>query len=200
MSDLTFSQGTDPVSVFNDTSGNQLIINSDGSINTMPSLSIPQAASISNYVSNNQTYTVALDINMTVAGADNPLLLIKNPSGSGKVLFLYKVAFAVTVQNTSGLAKLYGDPTITLNGTSVTSQVNNFGDSQPASQMNAFQLPTISVLGARMASYYCGQNSNSVSAVEDMSIHIQPGHSILLTGNPSSNNRLGTLTIIWVEV
>lgn len=34
MADLTFPQGADPVCIFNDTSGNQVVVNSDGSINT----------------------------------------------------------------------------------------------------------------------------------------------------------------------
>lgn len=42
MSDLSFTQGADPVTVVNDISGNQLAINADGSINT---LSIVQATS-----------------------------------------------------------------------------------------------------------------------------------------------------------
>lgn len=33
MADLSFTQGADPVAIFNDTSGNQLAVNSDGSIN-----------------------------------------------------------------------------------------------------------------------------------------------------------------------
>lgn len=34
MSDLTFPQGSDPTCIFNDTSGNQMAVNTDGSINT----------------------------------------------------------------------------------------------------------------------------------------------------------------------
>ena len=201
MSDLSFSQGADPTAIYNDSSGNQLVVNSDGSINTnitsAPSAP-PTAIGISSLVTANRVFGLALDINQTTAGTDNPLLLLKNPSGSGKTLYIYLMAFGTNVTNVSSEVILFANPTITTNGTSQTPVNQNIGDST-VSTMTAFSLPTISANGTRLRSYELGQNNNSVESISDFSIHLLANQNLLITGNPSSNNRGAVITIIWAE-
>lgn len=160
----------------------------------------PSASTIAAYVAANKVYTVATQLNMATSGTDNPLVLIKNPLGSGKTLYLYKIIVACDVTNVLSIFKYFADPTITANGAALASASNNVGGGAPASALSAFTLPTISADGTKLAILTFGQNNNSISSIEDFSIAIAANHNFLITGNPGSNNREATITVVWVEV
>jgi len=76
MSDLTFSQGSDPVSIFNDTSGNQLAVNSDGTITTQNTKDTSGSGSVTTansqvVATTNGCSTVRFQITGTWAGQIN---------------------------------------------------------------------------------------------------------------------------------
>lgn len=160
----------------------------------------PTASSISDYVKALKVYTTVVSVNMASSGTDNPLLLLRNPSGSGKTMYLYKTSFGVAVANVFATFKLFSNPTITTNGSAVTPVSNSVGGGAPASTMLTNSLPTISSTGRAVGTYVIGQNVSSLASVEDFSVHVQPNNSVLITGNPGSNNRQAEVTIVWAEV
>jgi hypothetical protein len=183
------------------TGNNTLAVNPDGSITVSGvSVSVPSAMTISEYVKNNLVYTMCADINLASAGTRNPLVLMKNPAGNTKVLYIYKLAFGIRVANVLGQFDFYANPTVTTNGSAYTPINSNIGGGAGASSMQIYTLPTTSNLGTQLHAYIVGQNSNSFTSLEDCSIFVQPGNSFLLTGDPGSNNRLAAISITWIEV
>jgi hypothetical protein len=179
-----------------DSSGNLLVNVTSSTTGTTP----PTAATISAYTSANKVYVTAFNVNMPTSGTDNPLLLVRNPTGSGKTLYVYKLGFGSTVANVSAVFKVFSDPTVTANGTSQAATSLNIGGGAPAASVLSTSTPTITANGAEIESYEAGSNNNSGSFVEDFSIHVAANHALLITGNPGSNNRDAALTIVWVEV
>jgi len=154
---------------------------------------------ISEFVTADQVYTISVLLNQVASGTDNPLVLIKNPAGNGRILYLYKVALSCTAANVSTTFRLFADPTITANGTVFTPVTNNVGSSI-ASTMLAYTLSVVSSGGTPLDTYIYGQNSNSLNFLPDFSIHVNPGHSLLVTGNPTSSNRQAAMTLTWTEL
>lgn len=145
-------------------------------------------------------YSVSAQISQATAGTDNPLILLKNPSGSVIRILVHKIMCGVNVTNTLSLFKIYSNPTITLDGVGLTERSLNIGATVPAVVATAFSLPTLSVLGGDLMNLQIGQNSNSGILTENYEITIEPNNSILITGNPSSNGREAVITVIWAEV
>lgn len=151
------------------------------------------------YLSNNKMFSVSTDLSMASAGTDNPLILIKNPSDSGKIIYFVKIQAGISVSNVAARFILYANPTITSNGTVITNRQRNVGNSPTSGSALTYTSPILSALGNKISSSECGQNSNSVTFAEDFSLSLQPGNNLLLTGDPLSNNRNSVLTLIWVE-
>lgn len=189
MADLPFAQSSDPVAVYNDSSGNQLVINTDGSIN---------AQQLLNYqVSQDKVFTLAGSFNAATGGADNPIFLIKNPNASGKILRLRKLMVGCTVNNVGVEFTIYYAPTITSNGTSQTPR-NNLIGSATASIATGFSLPTLSSLGTKILDFTVGQNSTGPEV--NLNLDVQANQNIVVAANPLSNNRQVQVTVIWAEV
>jgi hypothetical protein len=151
------------------------------------------------YVTTNKVWSVCLSVNQASAGSNNPLLLIKNPVSSGKKVYIFKISAGINVTNVLSNFNIFIDPTITSNGSSQTI-VNNYIGGSSSSVCTAFSLPTISVSGTRVRTAVCGQNTNSVVMAEDFSLVLGENHNLLITGNPSSNNRAAEIEIVWIEV
>lgn len=189
MADLSFTQSADPVAIFNDTSGNQLIINPDGSINSQELLHYQ--------VGQGKVFTLSGTFNAAIGGADNPIFLIKNPNASGKILKLRKLLIGCTVNNVFVEFTVYYNPTITTNGTSQTPR-NNLIGSATASIATAFSLPTLSSLGTKILDFTMGQNSTAPEV--NLQLDLQANQNIVIAAQPGSNNRAVQITVIWAEV
>lgn len=150
------------------------------------------------YVKDDKLFGYGTNVNTASAGTDNPLILLKNPSDSGKNLILYSVVLGISIENNYGVYKIFIDPTISSNGTSETILNKNIGSSV-ASVMELYQIPTIIANGILNSSYVYGANSNSVIINANFSLLLQPGHNLLITGDPKSNNRTSQITLTWVE-
>lgn len=151
-------------------------------------------------VNDGSLFSVAAVIVAAGAGVDNPLLLITNPTGSGKSLFLWRSRFGSTVTNVAMSFKIFSNPVITLTGTSVSATNRSIGGiGNPAPIAVVTTLPTASALGALITALNVGQNNNSIDMNEEFAIKLNPGNSLLVTGSPSSNNREATMTIVWQE-
>lgn len=189
MADLSFTQSADPVSVVNDSSGNQLVINSDGSINTQDLLQYQ--------IGQDKVFSLAGSFNAATGGADNAIFLIKNPNASGKVFNIRKLLVGCNVNNVGVEFSIYYAPTITSNGTSRTAQ-NNLIGSATASVSQCFSLPTLSSLGTQILRFTVGQNSSGPEI--NLNINLQANQNLVIAASPFSNNRPVQLTVVWAEV
>lgn len=149
-------------------------------------------------VSAGKIFCAALQANSGNSGVDTPMLYLKNPTGSGKSLYVWKIQAGTSITNTSVIFKVFKNPTITVDGTSLTI-VNRYIGSGATSIANAFSKPTASSNGTLMSALTQGQNSNALIFADDYSIKVDPGNSIIVTASPSSNIREMLVTAIWME-
>ena len=189
MSDI--SKSTQDISILDDSSGTSASVNSEGRllVATTPDSSIAGST-----FSVDSGFRVA-----TTAGTDNPILLVKNPSGSGKTLKLVTRFYGCNVNNVLVTYKLYLNPTITSNGTSLT--INATKQSSPPSTVaTAFYLPTISSNGTLIDTYVIGQNSTGVQIKDDLIQQLDSNNNWLITADPGSNNRAVDISLKWQEI
>jgi len=158
----------------------------------------PLAIGVADDVDSDRMWSVGAEVNMPVANTDNPLLLLRNPNGSGKTLYFHLGYAGTSITNVAAVFKLYANPTVTVVGTTVTPRNRNVGGAGAAVGL-VTTTPTVSALGNKLTSLSLGQNNNSVVFAEDFSIAIQPNNSLLLTGDPSSNNREAIIAVSWKE-
>ena len=174
-----------------------------GQKNAAGSLSVVFASDVSVGTSalanDGSLWSASAEINATLAGADNPILLLRNPSGSGKSLYIWRGRLGCLVTNNSMSFKIFSNPIITMNGTTLSATNRNIGGTNPTSIALCSTIPTISISGSLIGIASVGQNTNSIDLNEDFAIKINPGNSILLTCNPSSNNRAAAVTFTWQE-
>lgn len=62
---------------------------------------------------NGQLFSTSVEANAATSGADNPLLLFRNPVGSGKTCFIKRILVGVEIVNIPTTFKVYGRPTLT---------------------------------------------------------------------------------------
>lgn len=176
--------------------GANLKINTDGSINTVDSSSL--------LASQDKIFQIAETINITGGGTENNFLLIRNPSGSGKQLRLIDITIGFTnTVNVMAYFKLYASPTITANGTTLTVKPGRVGASTPASAVNAYSRPTISVRGTECLNFMVAGGPGTPSSWRfeiNQSVLLDPNYNILFTGTPDGTNRNILLTFRWAEI
>lgn len=139
--------------------------------------------------------------------SETNLLLLKNPANSGfngRALFLY-----AATDSTQGLltTRAYVNPTVTNNGTDISSIIqNNFvgNAGNPSAIMQAFSGPTTSALGAKRISLVsAAQTSPPIHDFKQTPI-LAPGNSLLITGQAANLGLLANLSchffLEWVEV
>lgn len=146
-------------------------------------------------------YSLILTLNMATA-TEIRLLLLRNPAGSGKVMYLQRLQVLLTnTANSSGVIRGYIAPTITSNGTTITPVNTNVGGGGAASILNTFHTPTISVVGtlAFATRVQGGDGAQPTDFDFDGSTAINPGVDVLLTGTPDGNNREMIVTVMWLE-
>ena len=171
----------------------------DVNIANSPTVTVDERVFI--YLQTNKLYSVGVDTSMTSSGTDNPLLYFRNPSGSNKTVYVFGIKVGVTITNVQAEFKVFHTPTVTANGTTVTPSVRNVGNSQPVASSLVTSLPTVSANGTQFNNINVGQNNNSMPILDGhFTIALQPNTSLLVTGNPSSNNRNASITVLWAEV
>ena len=161
------------------------------------SSSVSASLGTSSYLDSNQLFGAAVkQINQPAASTDNPLILLRNPAGSGKSLYLVNVTWSNTVTNVLTDFSIFFSPTVTANGTSLGVFSRSFAGTPVAL---ATTTPTISANGNRVVVYGTGQNTAPPNVIEPYSIKIPAGSAILITGDPSSNNRPADIFLSWAE-
>ena len=125
-------------------------------------------------------------------------ILIKNPVGSGKTIRIWQIVHAI--DETTGTArytmKIYRDPTVTTNGT--TMAINNVLKSGGATAMNAYTAPTTSAPGTLLVTR---EGSQLIVPLDmDLGMYIQPNETMLITVKNQASGYLHLMTIFWLEV
>lgn len=146
-----------------------------------------------------KAFSYSSDFILTSSGINNNVLLIKNPIGSGKITYIQKLIIGTTVTNVSVSAKLFSSPVVTSNGTLKTLTNNRIGSLNVASTL-IYQAPITSSSGTQIRGSVNAQNANSTIVSEDSMIILEEGQSVLVTGNPSSNNRNIDFTLTLIEL
>jgi len=167
-------------------------VNDDGSINSKNGYASlwPQFAA-------SDTFT---DVDSDDPGTGNEVMLIRNPSGSGKRMYISKLVFAVYRFATSEVVvEIFANPTISSTGSSVTSTTTNLGSGDSPSGL-IYRAPTATANGTRiLAVQITGQNSTESQAVFNGQFSLEPGTDILLRGFSDGNNRSVLSSVWWSE-
>jgi len=192
MADLTFTQSADPVSIFNDSTGNQL------QVEPLGNLAVADVSRL--FTINNKTYTNAFEINAATGGADNTQILIRNPNGSGKILYFFMISAGVEINNVFVTYKVFANPTVTANGTAQTPASLNIGGGASAAIALINTLPTVSSSGTMIVAKVMSQNGNQVELTTKGIIAVNPNNSLLISAEPQSNNRISAYTLHWAEI
>jgi hypothetical protein len=153
-----------------------------------------------NYVDTNKMYSLAIDVVMTSAGVNNPLILFRNPLGSGKKAQIFSIHCNNAITNVGALFRVFTSNTIITNGTAITPLVRNVNNGQPASVMLTNSSPTATLATSATHANFIGQNTTGLNILENTPIILQPDANLILTGDPTSNNRNSSLTLVWAEL
>lgn len=220
MSDISLNE-SDEVTIADSGGVNKLTVNSDGTVNSrlydsngsgVPKGQATKANSIPVTLASDQevlTVTISNDeqvrfsvvvsnFNLTLSGVEQPILLIKNPSGSGKNLRVQLLGMNNRTKTQSALFFAYANPTVVANGTGLTARYLKVGDST-TSVMNLYSGPTVSANGTVLHSYGTGANQNDLTRLVDATDSLLENNMYLITGIGSNNNTNIDLSFEWTE-
>lgn len=134
---------------------------------------------------------------ITVAGtSESPFFYVLNPGSSGKQLRVGHIFSAIDSNTARSVQKVYFNPTVTVNGTSVPIQNMLIGGI--SSSMSAFSQPTVSSNGTFLLVSVVP--TSNVPVILERKLILSPGQSILVTIQNSINNTPSSVEISWVEV
>jgi cytoskeletal protein CcmA (bactofilin family) len=151
-------------------------------------------------VNANKVYSISVDLAAATASVDNPLILIRNPIGSGKKMYVISLRAGTQVANVSFMFKIFTSPVVTVNGSVLASISRHIGGGAPVSSILVTTLPTVSSNGSSLTGFIQGQNSNSIDLNnEAFLIELEPNASMLITGSPMSNNKIANFSLSWLE-
>lgn len=147
-----------------------------------------------------QVFSVVVsDFNLASSTTDNPIMLIKNPSGSGKNLYIIDIFTGTTESTVATKYQVFANPTVTTNGTSLTVRSRTIKTSPTATVMEAYSGPTVSASGNSLSIFVNQQAQNAVSIITSFQVRVEANNTLLITGRPSSNNRTANITVVWSE-
>ncbi len=140
-------------------------------------------------------------LNLPTAGADNPVLLFKNPAGSGVNAWIYRMRVGVETANRRAHFHKLAGATIVGNGTALSPCNCNSsyqGVNTPA--CTAYSTPSITIVGAiECDTTVIGVEQNSFNMLDGFECILGPDSYFVVTGNPSGNNTSCSISIKWVE-
>lgn len=149
---------------------------------------------------NGRGFTVATP-HITVSSTDEAdLALFVNPIGSGRparVNFL-DYLFEPLAEGKNSDIKVYRDPTVSVNGTSVSIKPIRKGQAE-SSVMSFYYSPTITSRGTQLL-YNWGTNNGFVTLPSELGLFVEPGEKWLFTVQTSTGNREHAISVRWVEL
>jgi hypothetical protein len=205
MADLTFSQGADPVTIFNDLSGHQLAINTDGSINVQATISTSPlidviGASVDvdeiHYLTDSGLYFFFQDYATGIGnGSSRDILVITANNGKG-------IHCRFNFATLGGTYNLYESPTTTANGTAI-SVLNRNRTSSNVASLAAYSVPTVTAVGTLLATCLLGSTSRSSTADylnSNEQMILKPNTKYLIRFNSTSGSNISVAGLNFYEV
>jgi hypothetical protein len=146
-------------------------------------------------------YGFGLVYEVSVSQTEIPIVLLRNPAGSGKIIRLDEVMIACQ-SNTSGAitCRIYYSPTITTNGTVYTPVWGKVMASPPASSINAYLSPTISANGTKKKVIHSMTGESLEYDFNDDPLLVDPNMNLLFTLTCFGNSRPAGINLTWREV
>ena len=147
---------------------------------------------------NNQTFFLcAQGINLAASGGENGMILLVNPSTSTKVAAI--LSNSLTNEDATAFVqfKFYYGATITSSGTVSEIHNANIGGSGTPS-LQAYTNPTFSNIGICIDTQVLAARSSVVRPINGLFL-LQPGQTILMTGNPTLGGADASVRFIWSE-
>jgi len=129
--------------------------------------------------------------------AEVDALLLLNLSTSTIKVYIDKIYFSSLSSNSKVIVNIYGQPTVTANGTKLTPRNSYFGHASVA-KAEVYKSPTISSMGALVAVYSVKDTVMLIDIFEGRVI-IPPGYRMLLTVQMDAAGNSFSSTFSWVE-
>lgn len=131
---------------------------------------------------------------------ETDIALVRVPTGIGKNIYLYKLLADVISKGSQCAFRLYAGSTVSNYGTPITINNRFIKANAQSSSIYVYTNPTISSRGTRSNTFSVGANTNTFINNFDFSIIVSPGVNLLLTGQPTSNNTIIAVTLVWAEI
>lgn len=166
-----------------------LAINTDGSLN----FRYPERLA----VGNSTEFGFSIEQNQANTG-EQDLILFRNPTGSGKTVYINKINVGEIDTITRFRIRVYQKPTITAVGTAGTTFSLQIKGSPATAAALVYTLPTISARGTRIRSY---SQADTGSKWEDFQygISLAEGFDMLITGDTDASNKVLFASFYWRE-
>jgi hypothetical protein len=196
MADLGLDDSPTPVEIIDDSNGNELTIEADGSITVGAGKALD--------VENGKGFSLVAEILPAVA-TETPILLIKNPNGSSVTLKVLQLILGLlasvgSATGNNSVFRLYLDPTITVNGTVVTISNLYSKTGAPASVMTAFSSPTVTANGTKLGAYTVASQEGALFLPQSLTRLLDPNHAWLITQTAIVNGAsTGVVQLEWIE-
>jgi hypothetical protein len=149
---------------------------------------------------NRKYYAVApTKINAAVAASDNPMLMLVNLATSTISANIIARTMGCDVSNVIVNYRTFINPVVTSSGTYIKPVRVYQTAGIPESQIQAYTLPTVSSPGSAIDNIAQGQNTAAAHREDNQTVSIAPGNRLLITADPSSNNRAQYISVRWLE-
>lgn len=130
-----------------------------------------------------------------------PVMLFRNPSGSGRTVKIKMMTFNNSHTVSSGVRfRVYASPTVTADGTGATEVAMDIGSGN-TSAAEAFTSPTISANGNKILDVGCPAflAGFTVPVVFHAGFQLRANQSILITAVGDGTNRVANVCICYEE-
>jgi hypothetical protein len=191
---------TQDISIWDENNTKAVSVITDGSVERLAVDSIDDGKDFwTQSVEEGKGFIVTTNFISITGTAENNFLLLRNPSGSGKLVRIHAiiVGMVATVTGDSGRIKFYRDQTVTANGTALTVRpMKKTGNN--AVNLLANTAPTTSSLGTLLFTRAITQAWMDTMHTHE-SVYIQAGENMLITIQPANTNKNYTVNIWFME-
>lgn len=144
-----------------------------------------------------QLFGFSIEQNQASTGEQN-LILFRNPSASGKTVYITKINCGSVDTLTRFKIRVYQKPSVSAVGTAGTIFSYQIKASPPSSVCLVYTVPSISAKGTKIRSY---SQADTGSKWEDFrfGISLEAGQDILITGDTDASNKILFADFQWSE-
>jgi hypothetical protein len=141
-------------------------------------------------------FITSTGVQTKVGASEEPLVLIRNPSGNTKNLNIDRQFFISVDQGVNLIFRVYRSPVLTSTGTALT-PANALVGSSIVATGQMFLAPTVSSNGSQFNVYQV--RDDIVLDQLGGRVVIQPNNSLLVTVESSGNNKRWSFSSAWIE-